>query len=665
LGGNVVYYIPSRGKERHGVHIETLKPIIDNGAKLIVTCDTGITAYEAIDYANSCGVDVVVTDHHELGAKLPNAKAIVNPRLLPEGHILENLAGVGVAYKLAEALFGNRETSSDSRITAPNSLLDLVALGLIADVALLKGETRSLVQRGIQVLRNTSRIGLRVMAELSATSLESLTEETIGFNFAPRLNALGRLGDANPAVELLLSHNPTRARVIATQIEGLNAQRRLLTNQVFEAAEAQLRENPDLLSEPALILTNQNWPGGVVGIVANKLVERYRKPAILMNQAEDGTLRGSARSIEGLNITEAITTQKDLLLGFGGHPMAAGLALAAGKLASFRRGLGKAIEAQLGKVVRQEPILQIDAWLGLNDINLEFAESLEALAPFGAGNPSLTMATHKVSLRSVSTIGKAREHLRLNVEDESGNVQSVLWWGGAGAELPEEGSKFDIAYSMRASTFRGEKQVTLQFEEYRIIEEAPPELKKRKVEIVDYRVQVEKLESLKAETLIWAEGADKNKGKSRFELHPADEFAIYTTPPSPAELRFALETVKPKKVYLFGVSPVTEKPDAFLTRLAGLTKYVINQKGGKVTVGELAVATGQGEGAIRLGLEWLAAGRHVSVQRDDDAILLSPGNGELNQYLQRELYMAVKGILEETEAYRLHFQRAEPERLME
>jgi single-stranded-DNA-specific exonuclease len=145
--------------------------------------------------------------------------------------------------------------------------LDLVALGLIADVALLKGETRSLVQRGIQVLRNTGRIGLRTIAELSGTSLESLTEESIGFSFAPRLNALGRLGDANPAVELLLSHNPARARVIATQIEGLNAQRRLLTNQVYEAAEAQLRENPDLLADPAIVLTNQNWPGGVVGML--------------------------------------------------------------------------------------------------------------------------------------------------------------------------------------------------------------------------------------------------------------------------------------------------------------------------------------------------------------------------------------------------------------
>ena len=260
LGANVVHYIPIRGKESHGVHIETLKPIIDSGTKLIITCDTGITAYEAIDYANSRGVEVVVTDHHELGPTLPNARAIINPKLLSEDHILANLAGVGVAYKLAEALLANH--------TSPHALLDLVALGLIADVALLKGETRSLVQRGIQVLRNTARIGLRAMAELSGTSLESLTEESIGFNFAPRLNALGRLGDANPAVELLLSHDPARARVLATQIEGLNAQRRLLTNQVYEAAEAQLHENPALLDEPAIILVSQNWPGGVVGIVA-------------------------------------------------------------------------------------------------------------------------------------------------------------------------------------------------------------------------------------------------------------------------------------------------------------------------------------------------------------------------------------------------------------
>jgi single-stranded-DNA-specific exonuclease len=665
LGGNVMYYIPIRGKESHGVHIETLTPILDNGAQLLITCDTGITAYEAVDYANSRGVDVIVTDHHELGPTLPLARAIVNPKLLPEHHVLANLAGVGVAYKLAEALLGA------TRKSEIGSLLDLVALGLIADVAILRGETRSLVQRGIQVLRNTPRVGLRAMAELSGTSLESLTEESIGFSFAPRLNALGRLGDANPAVELLLSQDLPRARVLATQIEGLNAQRRLLTNQVYEAAETQLRDNPELQNEPAIILSSPNWPGGVVGIVANKLVERYRKPAMLLNQSDNGILRGSARSIEGLNITEAITTQKDLLLNFGGHPMAAGLALPIEKLPQFRKGLGKAIEEQLGNVVRQEPNLQIDAWLALDDINLEFADELEALAPFGAGNPSLTMATHRVSLRSVATIGKTREHLRLNIEDENGNVQSILWWGGAGEVLPEEGSKFDIAYSMRASSFRGAKQVTLQFEDYRIVEEVPPELRKHKIEIIDYRLEsagsLAKIQELAPALQIWAEGPDRAKGRSRFELALADELAIYTTPPSPNELQAALETVRPKKVYLFGVSPASEKADGFLARLAGLAKYVINQKGGKVTAGELAVVTGQREGTIRLGLEWLAAGGHISIQRDasQESLFLSAGTGESNQYLQRELYLAIKGILEETEAYRAHFQRADAESLME
>jgi hypothetical protein len=254
------------------------------------------------------------------------------------------------------------------------------------------------------------------------------------------------------------------------------------------------------------------------------------------------------------------------------------------------------------------------------------------------------------------------------VEDENENIQSVLWWGGAGSELPEEGSMFDIAYSMRASTFRGDKQVTLQFEEFRIVQEAPPELRKHKIEIVDYRLattaSLEKIQQQAPALQVWAEGPDKSKGISRFDLHLADELAIYTAPPSPVELQAALETVRPKKVYLFGVPPVTEKADAFLSRLAGFAKYVINQKGGKVTVRELAVATGQREGAIRLGLEWLAAGGHISIQRDEETVLLSPGNGDLNQYLQRELYVAVRGILQETASYRAHFQRAEAESLI-
>ena len=655
LNADVRYYVPIRGKESHGVHIESLEPIIDNGAKLILTCDTGITAHEAVDYCNSRSVDVVITDHHDLGSTLPNAKAIVNPKMLPEDHVLANLAGAGVAYKLAEALLTDKDQL--------NSLLDLVALGLIADVALLKGETRSLAQQGIQSLRTTNRLGLKVMAELSNTNLETLTEETIGFTFAPRLNALGRLGDANPAVELLTTNDSARARVLATQIEGLNAQRRLLTSQVTEAAEAQLREHPELLTEPAIVLSHPNWPGGVVGIVANRLVDRYHKPAFLLTEGEDGILRGSARSVEGLHVTEAITANQDLLLSFGGHPMAAGMALEKDNLISFRKGLGKAIEKQLGKVTYEEPTLQIDSWLTLDEINLDLADTIEMLAPYGAGNPKLILATRNVKMKSITEIGKGKEHLRLVVENEDGNAQDILWWNGAGEELPETDSKFDIAYSLRASTFRGKKQVTLQFEEFRVTEEKPIEIQKSKLEIRDMRLQPSNL-NLQPSTLIWAEGPDRSVGTPRFELQPADELSIFTTPPSPAELRKALEIVKPKVIYVFGNSPTAEKPDEFLSYLTGLCKFVINQRRGNASLRELASAMAARESAVQIGLEWLAAGGHVSVVSEDDALTISKGDGEGNPYLQKELYIAVKGILEETAAYRTHFAKADINTLM-
>lgn len=648
LNANVVYYVPVRGKESHGVHIESLKPIIDNGARLLLTCDTGITAHEAIDFANSHGLDVIVTDHHDPGETLPNAKAIINPKLLPEDHTLGTLAGVGVAYKLAEALLIENQRSETE------NLLDLVALGLIADVALLQNETRSLAKQGIERLRTTSRPGLRAMAELPGASFDSLTEETIGFTFAPRLNALGRLGDANPAVELLLTDDSARARVLAAQIEGLNAQRRMLTKQVTDAAEAQLRESPQLLNQPVIILSHPNWPGGVVGIVANKLVERYHKPAILFNESDDGTLRGSARSIEGLHITEAITTQKDLLLGFGGHPMAAGMSLHKDKLPAFRNGMGRAVEKQLGDMVFEEPTLQIDAWLGLSDLSLDLADSLELLAPFGAGNPELTLATRNVTLKSAIALGKTKEHLRLNVEDENGEVASFLWWGGAGEELPPADSKFDIAYTLRATTYRGQRQVTLQFKEFRVTEEKPVEIKESKLEVRDLRSQPATL-NLQPSTLIWAEGPDRSTGVNRLELTQAEELTIYTTPPSPAELRKALEVVKPKIVYVFAKPPAEQKPDEFLTYLAGLCKFVLNQRRGMTTVSELAAASAARESALQLGLEWLAAGGQLTVSIDDDNVLLSKEKQEKNPYLQAELFIALRGVLNETSAYRKYF----------
>lgn len=658
LGADVAYYIPIRGKENHGVHIESLKPLLDGGVCLLVTCDTGITAHEAIEYARKRGVEVIVTDHHDpsaapsqAGFDLPNARVILNPKLLPAEHSLRHLAGVGVAYKLAEALLLEQHPAE------LESLLDLAALGLIADVALLKGETRALAKRGIQALRNTLRLGLRVMAETAGAALETLTEETIGFTFAPRLNALGRLGDANPAVELLLTKDPARARTLVARVEGLNAQRQLLTSQVYQAAEALLQKEPGLLDEPVIVLAHPHWPGGVVGIVANKLVDRYRKPAILFNEGEDGILRGSARSIEGVHITEAIASQKALLLGFGGHPMAAGMALEAGKLAEFRRGVGKAVEAQLRSRVQEEAALQIDAWLGLDEIHLPLAESLELLAPFGAGNPPLIFATRNAKLLSAVPIGKTKEHLRLQVEDENGHVQSLLWWGGAGENLPEAESRFDVAYSVRATSYRGQRQVTLQFEAFRAVEAPPVEVRRKKIEVIDWRAESSpKVETLSPSAMVWAEGEHAARGKPRFALQAAEELVIYTAPPSLADLRKALQAVKPQRVYVLALSPAEEKPQEFLRRLAGLCKFALNKKGGRTNLPALTAAMATREAAIELGLEWLAAGGYLSASVDEEGhLVLSAGRQEKNPYLQAELFVALRGVLAEIGAYRAYF----------
>ncbi len=669
LGANVTYHIPVRARESHGVNISFLTEIIEHGAKLILTCDTGITAHKAVSYARSRGVDVVVTDHHNLPETLPQASAVVNPKLLPEGHPLATLSGAGVAYKLAEELLETSVARRPSHVTR-HTLLDLAALGLVADLVLLKGDARYLVQKGLQALRATERLGLKVMMEMAQLTPSHLTEEHIGFALAPRLNALGRLGDANPAVELLTTQDPVRARLLATQLEGLNSQRQLLTRQVTLAAEAQLRADPSLLAQPIIILSHPSWPGGVIGIAASHLVERHHRPVILFSSPADEPARGSARSIEGVNIAEAIAAQGELLLNFGGHPMAAGLFMEAEKLPVFRKAITKIVADMVGEA-EVEPVLEIDAWLALSDLDLALSENIEQLAPFGPGNEKLILATHDLTVRSVAEIGRNKEHLKLTVEDEHSNTQTVLWWNGGEEELPaslaERGGKFDMAYTLRASDFRGMRGVTLEFVDLRWIEEKLIRVATPRIEIVDYRSAenpLEILETLKAshfQTIIWAEGKDKKAigGQDRNELEQADALAIWTTPPGSAEMRRALDKVKPEKIYLFAVSPGTDELKGFLERLTGLVKFAMDKRGGSVTLAELAAATAQRETTVRLGLEWLAAGGHFGLNIEGQQLQLTTQKGQTNLYLQQELFTALKGILAETNAYRAYFTRAD------
>ena len=658
LGADVTYHIPVRKDESHGVNIENLARVIAGGAKLVLTCDTGISANEAVEYARSRGVEMVITDHHELPAELPRAVALVDPKMLPASHPLSSLAGVGVAYKLAEELLERLQPAG----LQASDLYDLAALGLVADLALLTGDTRYLVQKGLAALRQTRRLGLKTMMELADLTPSHLTEEHIGFMLGPRLNALGRLGDANPIVEFLTSSDPVRVRVLATQLEGLNTQRKLLCDQVYQAAEAQLREKPELLARPVIVLAHPQWPGGILGIVASRIVERYRKPAILFTAPDGEPARGSARSISGLNITAAIAAQKELLLGFGGHPMAAGLSLEAENLAEFRRKLSKTVEKMLGDTLADEAPLQIDSWLALDAANLGLAEQLESLSPFGPGNEKPILASRGLRLKSSASLGKNREHVKLTVEDDNGSLQQILWWNGGDEELP--GGRFDLAYTLRASDWRGARQAQLEFVDFRIIEAEKVEIVSPPIEILDLRASEDPLERLKIETrqpgsLCWAEGQEKKRasGLGRNELRAAETLILWSTPPSREELRAALEAVRPRKLVVFAIDPGADDPRAFLERLGGLVKFSINQKSGQTGYSELAAATAQKVSAVRLGLKWLSLRGQVTVEpMAGDRLLLLAGSDE-NEIAAEPVFAQLAALLKESAAYREQFQR--------
>ena len=669
LGAEVTFHIPVRERESHGVNLPTLREIIARGARVVLTCDTGITAHDAADYARQQGVDFIITDHHDLPPSLPEALAVVNPKLLPENHPLGTLPGAGVAYKLAEELCSLLPPPSFQ----VSSLVDLAALGIVADLAVQTGEARYLVQRGLEALRMTDRPGLKALMESAELNPARLTEEHIGFVIGPRLNALGRLADANLSVEFLTAQDVSRARVIATTLEGLNARRQLLTSQVFQAAQAQIERQPDLLHDPALVLWQPAWPAGVIGIVASRMVAHYGRPVVLLASPPGELARGSARSIPGINITAAISEQKELLANFGGHPMAAGLSLEVEHLPDFHRGLIDTIRRMTGGILPETGI-QIDGYLTLPELSLDLAEDLQRLAPFGPGNPALVLAARNLRLIKHAPIGRGDEHLQLIVEDENGNSCKVLWWQGGGW-LPmvkntlQQGC-FDLAFTLRASDYRGARDIQVEWVDARPLETMTMEEPTRRIEVVDYLEQEHLLAILKklvAEKVVqvWGEAEATQKlsavgitARGRHELAACPALAIWTTPPGPVELQAALEQSRPDVVYLFGVDPETADQHSFMKRLAGLVVYALNHHAGQADLAILAAATAQNEVTVRKGLDWLAAHGDVAIVSEENSQLkLAPGHKVKTSEFE-QVAVTLQALLVETAAYRAYFHKA-------
>ena len=646
-GARVRYHVPNRFSEGHGIHLPTLKRKLDEGVDLLLTCDTGVSAHDAVDYAASRGVDTIITDHHALPETLPPAVALVNPRRLPDEHPLLELPGVGVAYKLIEALNNGDDTEL---------LLDLVALGIVADVMVQADDTRYLLQRGLEKLRENQRLGVKAILERARIAAAELNESDIGFAIAPRLNALGRLDDANAAVELLTTDDWGRARILANTLEGLNEKRKFLSNQVYASAIAQIEAEPWLLEYAALVLSHDDWHSGVIGIVASRLVEEFGLPVVLI-ATPDETGRGSARSIAGVDITAALGRAGEFLIRYGGHSMAAGLSLPADKVFSFRRALSRAVREMAGDAPAT-PTLTIDGYLTLPEISLELTEDIERLAPFGNGNPPLTLATRNLKVASRRGLGRRGEHLQIEVEAEAGARQRVIWWRGASAELP--GGRFDLAYTLRSSVYKGQREALVEWLDCRPLSSQPLEIETEApvYELIDMRLcadqQAALVEAREAypDALVWAEANPVGGVVDRLSLRANETLIVWTAPPSAEIWSAALATVNPDRLILFGLRPQKARMGDFLARLAALVKYAVKRRDGKVELEALAAALGERERSVQAGLQVLRAmgklGYAVGATGEYRLSLAEAAPGDQLAAQQKRLSL----LLRETRAYR-------------
>ncbi|MCJ7717044.1 MAG: single-stranded-DNA-specific exonuclease RecJ [Anaerolineales bacterium] len=663
LGGKVSHYIPNRARESHGLTVHSLRDQIDKiQPSLILTCDTGIDAIEPVAEAQKYGIDVIITDHHQLSENLPNAHSIINPNLLSSDHPLFSLPGVGVAYKLVEYLF--RSNNLDS-----THFLDLVALGIVADVAELKGDTRYLLQRGLPLLRNTPRLGLQQLFANAKLKNEGISEEQIGFVIGPRLNALGRLSDANSCVDFFTTDMPSLASHLARELEMLNFQRQELTESIFQSAIDRVESEPGLVEDyPVLVLLGPpDWNPGVIGIVASRLVDRYHLPVIMLTQQGD-LARGSARSIPGVPISDLIASASDYLISHGGHPMAAGVNLQGENVSSFRRKLADNFSSIVGKNF-PSPTILIDAILPFDSISPDYINDFQRLAPFGAGNPKLLFASRGVKVSADTSIGKNQNHRKLSLIDSAGSERDILWWNSVGIDLPVE--PFDIAYSLALATYKDQTQTQLTLQHFR------PSLNKpilitenERFVIIDLRRQKEPIEALREVVLeypsaiIWSElnSPPGFKVLPREDLMNSQTLVIWTTPPSPIVLRQALDSVSPNTVILFAENPLPLTKHAVIQGLLGLLKHLHNT--GKVFNSSLfSQALGQTTTLIELGLLWIHEHGDYDLSQLTSKNIISAGPGTpLPGFSEADKRFSL--LLQEISSYRHFFTNADKEYLL-
>ena len=456
LGAQVSYYLPNRLVEGYGLSEEGILEAERRGAKLIISVDCGINAVKEVDFAKKKGIDCIITDHHEPAETLPDACAIINPKQEGETYKGKELSGVGVAFKLAQAIY--RKLGQDEKELEDH--LDLVALGTAADIVPLLGENRILTRYGLLQVAKTSKPGLKSLIFISGLMGKEIGTGQVVFILAPRINAVGRLGDAERAIKLLTTRDERLASEISRVLDEENRKRKNIDEETLEQALELIQEEVDLENDKAIILASAGWHQGVIGIVASRVAERFYRPTVMISiDGEEG--KGSARSIPGFHLFEALKECEDCLLKYGGHKYAAGLSISAKEIESFKEKF-KLVSSRIIKDEDLIPRLFVDAELELEEIQDELMSALELFAPFGPGNLKPVFVTRGLELADDAyVVGK--NHLRLKVK-KNGIIMDAIGFnlGDFAKPLAMRGTKIDLAYVLELNVWNGNSKVQMR-----------------------------------------------------------------------------------------------------------------------------------------------------------------------------------------------------------
>jgi single-stranded-DNA-specific exonuclease len=464
IGVPLPYYLPHRMREGYGLNAAAVRTLAAQGIRVLITVDCGITGHEEVQLAKQLGMDVIVTDHHQIPPKLPDAVAVLNPHQDACPYPAKELSGVGIAFKLVMALRSRLRQEGEWAARLPNLRrhLDLVALGTIADIAPLMDENRILVRHGLQELTSSAKLGIQALKRVAKVEDHEIGPRQVGFSLAPRLNAAGRLAAAKAGVELLLCEDAGQAEQLARYLDTVNRERQVVQAQIYEEAKAALEAELKPDECWGIVLASERWHPGVVGIVASKLVEEYGRPAILIG-LEGETGKGSGRSVAAFHLYQALVACQEHLTGFGGHEHAAGLRIERHKVTPFRQAFNRVVYEHL-TAVAYTPKLPIDAEVELSDIDETCMDVLKGLEPCGEGNPSPVLMARRVEVVGRPTlVGKDQQHLRLTLRQGGATMRAIGFRLGEKLSEARQGV-LDIAFTPQRHSWNDleERQLLLQ-----------------------------------------------------------------------------------------------------------------------------------------------------------------------------------------------------------